>query len=98
MWVFDRKTLRFLAVNRAAIRQYGFTEQEFLAKTIKEIRPEEDIPNLLEDMSQHTVGLQGRGIWRHLRKNGEIIDVEILCDYLSFGGTDAILVAALYIT
>jgi diguanylate cyclase (GGDEF)-like protein/PAS domain S-box-containing protein len=98
MWVFDRKTLRFLAVNRAAIRQYGFAEQEFLAKTITEIRPEEDIPDLLEDMSRHTLGLQERGIWRHRRKSGEIIDVEIFCDDINFRGVDSMLVAAQDIT
>jgi len=45
MWVFDRSTLRFLAVNQATIQQYGYTEPEFLAMTIADIRPEENIPN-----------------------------------------------------
>src|ERR1039458_2189040 len=72
MWVFDRKTLRFIAVNEAAIRQYGFARQEFLAKTITEIRPEQDIPGLLQDIAKRTLGLEARGIWRHRKKNGEI--------------------------
>src|ERR1035438_8626269 len=50
MWVFDRDTFRFVAVNEAAIRKYGLTEKEFLKKQITEIRPEEDIPGLLEEV------------------------------------------------
>ena len=57
MWVFDRDTLRFIAVNEAAIRQYGFTRQEFLAKTITEIRPEEEVSGLLQDVAKQRRGL-----------------------------------------
>src|ERR1039457_1645063 len=46
MWVYDPNTLRFLAVNQAAIQQYGFTEQEFLGMPITAIRPEEEIPRI----------------------------------------------------
>ena len=86
--------LRILSANRAAIDQYGFTEQEFLTKTVADIRPEEDIPSLLQDMAAHTDGLQKRGSWRHRRKDGTILDVEIVCHPLNFRGTESILVAA----
>src|SRR5579862_6964324 len=43
-WVFDRETLRFLAVNAAAVKKYGYSNDEFLAMTLKDIRPPEDIP------------------------------------------------------
>jgi diguanylate cyclase (GGDEF)-like protein/PAS domain S-box-containing protein len=98
MWVFDRKTLRFLAVNKAAVRQYGFTREEFLAMTIADIRPEEDVPDLLKDVEKRTQGLQKPGVWRHRRKNGAIIDVEIVCHHLDFQGVEAMLVAAYDIT
>jgi len=98
MWVFDRKTLRFLAVNKAAVRQYGFTPNEFLAMTIADIRPEEDVPELLKDVDKRSRGLQKPGVWRHRRKNGAIIDVEIVCHHLDFQGVDAMLVAAYDIT
>ncbi len=98
MWVFDRSTLRFLAVNRAAIREYGFTEWEFLAMTIADIRPEEDIPDLIKDVETRTHGLQRPGVWRHRKKNGAIIDVEIVCHHLDFQAVDAMLVAAYDIT
>jgi diguanylate cyclase (GGDEF)-like protein/PAS domain S-box-containing protein len=94
MWVFDPKTLHFVAVNEAAIRQYGFSREEFLTKTVLDIRPEEDVPEMLRDIANHTTGLQKRGFWRHRRKSGEILDVEIICDYLDFNGVESILVAA----
>jgi diguanylate cyclase (GGDEF)-like protein/PAS domain S-box-containing protein len=98
MWVFDRKTLRFLAVNQAAIRQYGFSEQEFLAMTIVDIRPDEDVPNLLRDVAKRNHGLQNPGVWRHRKKSGAMIDVEIVCNDLDFHGIGAMLVGAYDIT
>ena len=47
MWVYDAATLRFLAVNSAALRQYGYTREEFLAMTLKDIRPDEEVDRLL---------------------------------------------------
>jgi PAS domain S-box-containing protein len=98
MWVFSRETLRFLAVNQAAIRQYGFAEHEFLAMTIRDLRPTEDIPSLLEDIAKRNSGLQETGTWRHCRKDGAIVDVEIVCHSLDFHGSKAMLVAAFDLT
>jgi diguanylate cyclase (GGDEF)-like protein/PAS domain S-box-containing protein len=98
MYVYDRRTLCILAVNNAAIQQYGFTEQEFLTKTVMDIRPEEDVPHVLGDMAEHTDGLQRRGSWRHRRKDGSILHVEIVCHPLNFHGTESVLIAAHDIT
>ncbi len=94
MWVFDIKTLKFLAVNEAASRQYGFSSQEFLTMTILDIRPEEDIPALLGTTGNPSQGLQQPTIWRHRKKNGTIIDVEIVGHNLDFHGMEAELIAA----
>jgi two-component system cell cycle sensor histidine kinase/response regulator CckA len=98
MWVFDRKTLKFLAVNEAASRQYGFSSTEFLAMTMADMRPEEDIPDLLEATAKPTHGLQEATIWRHRKKNGTIIDVEIVGHNLDFHGIEAELIAARDVT
>jgi PAS domain S-box-containing protein len=98
MWVFDRQSLRFLAVNDAAIHKYGFTEREFLSMTIAEIRPAEDVTALIEDVRKHRAGLQDPDVWRHRKKNGENIDVEVVCHSLEFHGIDAMLVCAQDIT
>jgi PAS domain S-box-containing protein len=98
MWVFDRDSLRFLAVNKAAIRHYGFSEQEFLAMTIADIRPEEDVPKLLANTARRVQGLQEAETWRHRKKDGTIIHVEIIGHDLRFHGVDAELIAAYDIT
>ena len=93
-WVFARKTLKFLAVNEAAIQHYGFSRQEFLAMTIADIRPEEDIPALLETTAKRIDGLQEAKTWRHRKKDGTNIDVEIVGHELDFQGTEAELVTS----
>ncbi|HEY6181109.1 MAG TPA: PAS domain S-box protein, partial [Terriglobales bacterium] len=98
MWVFDRKTLRFLKVNEAAVRHYQYSREEFLAMTIDQIRPKDDVPALLRALEQSVHGLQEPSRWRHLTKSGEMINVEIMGHALQFQGMDAELIAAHDIT
>jgi PAS domain S-box-containing protein len=74
MWVFDVETLRFLEVNAAAIRHYGYSRDEFLAMTIKDIRPAEDVEPLI-DMLRN--GARNPRIWRHRKRDGSTILVEV---------------------
>jgi PAS domain S-box-containing protein len=97
-WVFDRETLRFLAVNAAAVRKYGYSSDEFLAMTIKDIRPPEDVPVLLESVGAIRDGNESVGIWRHRRKDATVIDVEITSYALNFAGRDAEVVVAVDVT
>ncbi len=97
MWIYDRDNLSFLAVNEAAIHHYGYSREEFLTMTLKDIRPLEDIPSLLEKVSQVTPGLNSASA-RHLKKNGMVIDVEIVSHTLHFQGRKAELVLSLDVT
>jgi len=63
MWVFHRETLRFLAVNHAAMRQYGYSEREFLGMTIVDIRPAETVADLMQNIAQPHRGLQLPALW-----------------------------------
>lgn len=92
MWVYDLETLRFLAVNDAAVRHYGYSREEFLRMTIADIRPLEDVPALLENVSHVTEGVDEAGVWRHRRADGSIIFVEITSHTLDFDGHKAELV------
>jgi PAS domain S-box-containing protein len=77
MWTYDLETLRFLTVNDAAILHYGYSKEEFLSMTIKDIRPTEDVQKLL-DLVQRRRGLGHlKSLNRHKKKNGEIIYVEV---------------------
>lgn len=86
MWVYDLETLSFLEVNDAAIYRYGYSREEFLSMTIKDIRPPEDVPALLASVSGANRGLDEAGTWKHRKKDGQIIDVEITSHELIFGG------------
>ena len=94
LFLFDPETLRFLAVNTAALRQYGYTREEFLAMTIHQLRPPEDVPLLMQHLASPTVDGTRRGTFRHVRKDGSIIQVEINSQAMEFGGANARLVIA----
>ena len=98
MWVYDLETLRFLAVNHAAIEHYGYSRDEFLAMTIQEIRPAEDVPALKENIARVTSGLDKAGVWRHRNKAGDIIQVEITSHVTEFDDRRAELVLAFDVT
>src|SRR5258708_18011627 len=92
LWLYDVETLRFLAVNKAAIAHYGFSENEFKAMTIKDIRPSEELPLLLEDLAQQVE--ERGGIWKHRKKDGSVISVEVAGHRLEFDGLRAGLLLA----
>lgn len=103
MWVVDSKTLAFLEVNDAAIQHYGFSREEFLNMTLKNIRPEDDETRFLDYHKEIAkaavpIGRSPDGIWRHRKKDGGLIDVEITWSRISFQGRDASLVLANDIT
>jgi two-component system, cell cycle sensor histidine kinase and response regulator CckA len=98
MWVYDVESLAILAVNRAAVQQYGYSRNEFLRMTIRDIRPAQDIPALLGSVAQQGAGLEKSGKWKHQRKDGCLIDVEITSHDLDWSGRPARLVLATDIT
>ena len=89
MWIFDLETLAFLAVNDAAVAHYGYSRAEFLAMTIKDIRPEEDVPDMLATVAKVRDGVVSAGVWRHRRKDGSVIMAEVASHPLDFGGRPA---------
>jgi len=85
MWVCDSETLAFLEVNEAAVRHYGYSRQEFLGMTLREIRPPEDVSSFDESLSQR--GHSERYVVstpRHRKKDGSVIDVEVYSYDLTF--------------
>ncbi|MCB0223192.1 MAG: PAS domain S-box protein [Anaerolineae bacterium] len=97
-WIINRETLAFLEVNHAAIETYGYSRAEFLAMTIKDIRPTEDIPRLLELMKLDQSEWLQPEQWRHRRKDGTLIDVKITAHLITYNGQPANLVTAQDIT
>ncbi len=89
MWIFDVETLAFLEVNAAAVRHYGYSVEEFLSMTNKNIHPEEEITSLLNDIKLAEKNDNYRGEWKHRKKNGEIIFVEITSFSVDYNGREA---------
>jgi len=100
MWVYDLNTLYFLDVNLAAIRNYGYSREEFLSMTIRDIRPEAEIPALEQALEQIRSGqlLYNRTVYSHQTKDGNIIKIDIRSTPMLFKGRDAKLIVASDIT
>lgn len=99
-WVCDVKTLCFLDVNNAAVLHYGYSREEFLAMTLKDIRPANDIENMERVIAERSK--QKDGIFRvamtHRKKNGELINVDIQVAPIQYSGVDADIAIATDIT
>jgi PAS domain S-box-containing protein len=88
MWIYDLATLRFLEVNDAAIRRYGYTHEEFLRMTLNDIRtPEQLTPPPNSMTSVHVLSHSGPSV--HRAKDGTLIRGEITSQVLSFGNRKA---------
>ena len=99
-WIYDDETLRFLEVNDAAVRLYGYSQEEFRMLTLADIRPDEDVDLLMNDIREVRRNPQSyqEGQWRHRRKNGDVIDVEVTAHPVELDGRRARMVAVVDIT
>jgi PAS domain S-box-containing protein len=98
VWVYDAATLSILDANATAVAAYGYAREEFLRLKISDLRPAAEIPRLLTDLQELRQQAQESGPWKHQKKSGEIIDVQIRSYPLAFGGKNARLVVATDIT
>ncbi len=94
MWVYDLETLAFLSVNDATIRRYGYQRNEFLSMTINDIRPAEELTVLLENLNAAHQTMERSGPWKHRKKDGSLIEVEIHSHEILYEGRPARLVLA----
>ena len=98
MWIYDPATLRFLAVNDAAVAHYGYSRAAFVEMTIGDIRPVEDLPALREWVDRAGAGQVASGMWRHRKRDGTIIEVEVSSHGIEWGGRPARCVVATDVT
>ncbi|HEV8287157.1 MAG TPA: PAS domain S-box protein [Chitinophagaceae bacterium] len=94
MWIISKSTLDVIDVNEAAISHYGYSREEFLKLNAKELRPEEDIEKYLEHTSKAIQGTTRSGTWRHKKKDGTIIMVDVIADDIIFKDNPARLILA----
>lgn len=99
MWVYDRRTFRFLQVNDAAVAHYGYGREEFWSMSVLDLRPPEDVPALLESLrEQHNDGPMTRNIVRHRRKDGTLLYAEVVTQPITYSGVKARIAQALDVT
>lgn len=89
MWIFDQESLAFLKVNAAALAHYGYSQQEFLSRTLRDIGPPEDMPRIEHRMKEAGAVTLYSGPWTHIRKDGSTIQVEVASHGIRFEGRPA---------
>lgn len=77
MWIYSSEDFGFIDVNEAAVSTYGYSYEEFKRMTILDIRPAEDVEKVKRSPHNYTNGYSSAGVWRHLKKDGTLIYVEI---------------------
>lgn len=98
MWVFDPETLLFLNANDAAIKHYGYSNEEFLSMTIKQIRPSYEIDKIENIVRSQKNSELFTGIFTHKKKDGSLIKAEIKSNKINFNGKVAKLIIAIDVT
>lgn len=89
MFIYDLESLCFVRVNNAAIQFYGYSEDEFLSMTVFDIRPAEDFIRFAQHNSKNNPQYNVSGEWRHIKKNGETVNVNIISHALIFDNRPA---------
>lgn len=92
MWVFALPECRFLAVNKAAARHYGFTPEEFMRMAPQDLLPPDQVEAFVAETGQSCAHAEARGCWQHYRKDQTLIDVELCARDLNYAGARARLV------
>lgn len=96
MWVFDARSLRILAANRAAVAFYGIAHTHFKTLTMSALFPEDDGAALLDFVSTCKVSQQARLdplLCKQVRKDGQAVLVELACGHVNWNGHPAVLVS-----
>lgn len=95
MWVFETESFRFVQVNKAAIELYGYSQEEFMTMSVMDIKPREDVAQAKVNIKRRTAGY---GVtldtFRHIKKSGETIEVEVYSNPIVTGGKVYLLVMA----
>ncbi len=94
MWIYDLQSFQFLAFNTAALRHYGYSKTEFASLTAQALFAPTDLQNFIADSAKTSTGVQRRGVWLHMKKDGSVIEVEIVAQDLIYSGRAARLVLA----
>jgi PAS domain S-box-containing protein len=90
-FVYDTQTLKFLAVNDAAVHHYGYSRDEFLdSLTLKGLWPQEKHSELSARVERVGPDSETNAApSTHQKKDGSIVDVEVTSHAINFDGAQA---------
>lgn len=89
MWVYDVQSLRMLAVNEAALAQYGYSKQDFVGLSVLDLHLPDDAAQAQQQLQLACGESVTQKLWRHRRASGELIDVEVVTEYVELDGIQA---------
>ena len=98
LWIFRTDNFRFVKVNKAAIKMYGYSESDFLSMRVTDIRPEKEVKKFLHNAKNIAPGLSDQGVWKHKTKKGDLIYASIFTSDLNFEGNSCRMVMASNVT
>lgn len=98
MWVIDRETGRFLMVNSAAVKTYGYSSEEMLSMTLLDIRPESEHARLRKELADAIPESERQEVWLHRRKDGSVFPVNIFAESIQYDGKALRFIVALDVT
>lgn len=78
MWMLSLPEFKIIEANESALRQYGYSREEFLSMDVLKLRPEEEWKTYKEKLNKNFRGIHYAGVWKHIRKDGNIIYVNII--------------------
>jgi len=99
-WIYDLETLRFLEVNKTALRHYGYSREEFLSMTIYDIRPKEEIPRVKQGLQslKNKRGIIQFGVYTHQKKNGSLIEMDMSGHRIDYEGRKCLMIVGSDVT
>ncbi|MBN9299489.1 MAG: PAS domain S-box protein [Filimonas sp.] len=93
MWIYAIDTLRFLAINEAAVEKYGYTKEQFLQMTLRDVRPEDAVKAMeqkVAEVAEHS--LSSKSLWTHRNSAGDLFHVRVSSGAIEYAGVPARLV------
>ena len=96
MWLFDVTSLKYLAVNDAAVRLYGYSREEFLTKTVLDVRPAEDRAAMRKKVDDMTI--RSNAPSRHVKADGSLMEVVVFACKLPYAGHSACICSVVDLT
>lgn len=98
MWVYETNSYQVLDVNEAAIMHYGYSKEEFMELDLLSIKPEQDTGRFIAESKKYQPGIRRSGIWKHKKKDGTFIDVEINSHDILYNNIPGRLLVAMDVT